>query len=153
MSNMRSNEEPVVKVTKLMAELFYFMAKEMVDGMGPEKGRQAVLAAVEKFGAARVEAMQGEARERQLPASGLAAYLAVRDMPSDGWKSEPGNPLEITYCPMQDVWSQYGETGQALGYLYCQVDKVLFEGFGVKFDRPKCRTQGDDTCRFDLRKA
>lgn len=150
MSNLKSSEAPEIRMTKLMAELYYFMAAEMVEKMGEEEGKKAVLSAINKFGEARVKAMKEEADEKGLDVNNPATYLKVRDMPSNGWKYSENNPADITYCPMEDVWSQYGKYGKELGYLYCQVDKVLFGGFGLKLDRPYCIAKGDEVCRFNI---
>jgi hypothetical protein len=62
MSKVRSNGEPVER----MAELYYFMAKEMVERMGPELGKDSIRAAIHKFGEARLASMKEEARENSL---------------------------------------------------------------------------------------
>lgn len=151
MSNMKSNEEPEIRMTKLMAELYYFMAKEMVERMGEKEGKEAISSSISKFGEARVKAMKEEAIEKGMDINAVSTYLAVRDMPSTGWKYAKDTSSDITYCPMEDVWAQYGNIGKELGYLYCQIDNVLFEGFGMKLERPYCIAKGDNICRFNLR--
>jgi hypothetical protein len=155
MSNLRSSENPEVRLIKLMAELYYFMAKEMVERLGESNGKTAIAAAINRFGEARVHAMHREAEERHLPLDNLATYVAVRDMPATGWVTQPisENELETAYCPMEDIWSQYGETGKQLGLLYCQIDHILFAGFGARLERPCCLANGDATCRMLLKQA
>jgi len=150
MSTIKSSDPSGERFAKLMAELYYHMAREMVDRLGEEAGREAILAAVRSFGQARVAAMRQEAQLRGLPLTGLATYQAVRDMPADGWKMEQAAGMEVSRCPMADAWAQYGEKGQELGYLYCQIDQVLYGAFGVTMDRPLCLTKGDACCRFLL---
>ncbi|NMM61715.1 L-2-amino-thiazoline-4-carboxylic acid hydrolase [Clostridium sp. P21] len=152
MSNLRSNEEPAVRFAKLMSELYYFMAQEMVERMGKENGMEAVSSAVNKFGKARIKAMKEEAKERGLDADDARTYAAVRDMPSTGWKCSADNPLETTYCPMADIWQQYGKGGMELGHLYCEIDHILFEAFGMKLERPYCIAKGDKVCKFNLKR-
>lgn len=152
MSNLKSSEEPTVKFAKLMAELYYFMADEMIERMGQENGKEAILAAVNKFGEARVKAIKNEAAEKGMDENAPMTYFTLRDMPSDGWKSNPNDPTETTYCPMEDVWAQYGKKGMELGCLYCKIDHVLFEGFGLKLERPYCIAKGDKVCKFNLKK-
>lgn len=152
MSNLRSSEEPEIRYAKLMAELYYFMAQEMVEKMGKKNGIDAISSAVSKFGNARVTAMKAEAKKRGLDSDDIKTYVAVRDMPSTGWKNSDNNPSEITYCPMEDIWSQYGKAGMALGNLYCEIDHILFEGFGMKLERPYCIAKGDKVCKFNLKR-
>jgi len=151
MTKLRSWEDPTVRFSKLMAEMYYFMAKEVVDEIGIDKGEKVILSAIKKFGEARVKNMKEEALERDLDVNSIDTYLLVRDMPNIGWQFQKDNPLKVTACPMEDVWSQYGEEGKKLGYLYCQIDYTLFENFGMILERPLCRAKGDDVCDFQLK--
>ena len=151
MTRIKSTDDPVIRFAHLMAKLYYFMAKEMIDQLGDEKGEEAVLRAIGKFGAARAQAMKEEAQELGLDEHGLDTYRTVRDMPGIGWQTNPDNPLEMTYCPMQDAWAEFGEEGRKIGYLYCQIDHVLYDAFGVDMERPLCLAKGDNSCLFQLR--
>jgi hypothetical protein len=150
MTKIRSHDEPVERMAKLMAELYYFMGKEMVERMGDEQGKASIRSAIRKFGEARVAAMHEEAAERGLDIN-METYLAVRDMPGTSWEKNPENPADITYCPMQDMWAELGD--QELGAIYCEIDDVLYNGFNAKLDRPLCKTNGDECCRFIVTKA
>lgn len=149
MSKVRSNGEPVERMAKLMAELYYFMAREMIERMGPEQGKDSIRTAIRKFGEARLSSMIEEAKEKGLEIN-PETYLAVRDMPGIAWERNPDNPIDITYCPMQDMWAQLGD--QELGAIYCEIDDVLYKGFNAKLDRPLCKTNGDACCRFIVSK-
>lgn len=145
MSKIRSKDEPVGRMAKLMAELYYFMAKEMVERMGKESGKEAIRAAIKNFGEARLKSMQAEAAERGLELN-PETYLQVRDMPGTSWERDPANPNDVTYCPMQDMWAGLGD--RELGEIYCEIDDVLYKGFNAELERPFCKTQGDHCCRF-----
>ncbi len=147
MNTIRSSEDSSVRFAKLMAELFYFMAEEASVRFG-EEGRAAVREAVRKFGLQRVADMKEEAKERGLDPNDPRTYPAVRDMPSNGWESDPKNPMVTTVCPMAEMWERFGERGRECGALYCEVDYTLFEGFGLTLDRPRCKTNGDVVCDF-----
>jgi hypothetical protein len=148
MGKIRSCDEPVGRMAKLMAELYYFMAKEMIDKLGEEEGRKAAREAVTKFGEARAAAMKEEAAERGL-AINAETYSLVRDMPGISWEKDPGNPSDFTYCPMQDMWEQLGAND--LGSIYCEIDYVLYKAFNIDFERPLCKTSGDACCRFIIK--
>ncbi len=145
MGNIRSTDEPVGRIAKLMAELYYFMAKEMMDNLGEEKGQEAIRRAITKFGEARVKTMKQEADERGLKINS-ETYALVKDIPEISWEKDPENPSDITYCPMYDMWEQLN--ARKLGALYCEIDNVLYNGFNVEFERPLCKTSGDSCCRF-----
>jgi hypothetical protein len=145
MGKLRSSDEPVGRMAKLMAELYYFMAEEMIGKLGEEKGKEAVREAVRKFGEARAESMKEEASERGLEIN-AGTYSLVRDMPGISWEKDPDNPTDFTYCPMQDMWEQLGAND--LGSIYCEIDYVLYKAFNVDFERPLCKTSGDSCCRF-----
>lgn len=148
MGKIRSGDEPVGRMAKLMAELYYFMAEEMIERLGKETGTEAIRTAVTKFGEARAENMKEEARERGLEIN-AEAYTRVRDMPSISWEKDPNNPADITYCPMHDMWEQL-DAGE-LGALYCEIDDVLYKSFRVNYERPLCKTRGDRCCRFIIK--
>lgn len=145
MAKIRSTDEPVGRMAKLMAELYYFMAKEMIERLGEEKGKEAIRASVTKFGKARLESMYEEARERSLDIN-IETYKIVRDMPGISWEKDPNNPDDITYCPMQDMWA--GLNAQEIGAIYCEIDYVLYGGFNTELERPLCKTENHDRCRF-----
>ena len=148
MGKIRSCDEPVGRMAKLMAELYYFMAREMIDKLGAEEGRKAVREAVTKFGEARAAEMKEEAAERGLEIN-AETYSLVRDMPGISWEKDPGNPSDFTYCPMQDMWEQLGAND--LGSIYCEIDYVLYKAFNIDFERPLCKTNGDPCCRFIIK--
>lgn len=149
MGNIRSTDEPVGRMAKLMAELYYFMAREMIEKLGEENGKEAVRQAVKKFGEARVKSMKDEASERGLETN-LETYLKVRDMPGISWEKDPQNPSDVTYCPMHDMWAQLN--AEDLGAIYCEIDDVLYKGFNTEFERPLTKTKGDDCCRFIVKR-
>ncbi|MEL7564628.1 MAG: L-2-amino-thiazoline-4-carboxylic acid hydrolase [Dehalobacterium sp.] len=150
MSRIKSTDDPGTRFAQLMAQLYFFMAKEMMEQLGEEKGQEAILHAVNEFGKARAEAMKGEAMARGLDINSLDTYRTVRDMPGQGWETNPHNSLDITYCPMQNAWEEYGDEGQKLGYLYCQIDHILYGEFGFDLKRPFCLAKGDHRCLFQL---
>jgi len=145
MSKIKSTDEPVGRMAKLMAGLYYFMAKEMIDKLGEEKGKEAIRTAVTNFGESRVTQMFEEAKQRGLDIN-LDTYSKVRDMPSVSWERDPNNPNDITYCPMHDMWQQLN--ANEIEALYCEIDSVLYKAFNTKFERPLCKTSGDSCCRF-----
>jgi len=145
---MRSTEDPVVRMAKLLAKFHYHMAKEIMDTIGPEQGRQVVLRAIEKFAEDRVQGMRAEAVERGLPLDSMDTYRLVRDMPGNGWERNADNSAQITRCPMNDAWAEHGEEGKKIGYLYCSIDHTLYKGFGAELDRPSCLALGDACCDF-----
>ena len=148
MGKIRSTDEPVGKMAKLMAELYFFMAGEMIDKLGEKEGREAIRSAIKRFGVARAKDMQEEARDRGLDIN-AETYAIVRDMPSISWEKDPDDPRNITYCPMHDMWDQLDAL--KLGSLYCEIDDVLFKSFNVEYERPLCKTSGDQYCRFIIK--
>lgn len=145
MGKIRSTDEPVGRMAKLLAELYYFMAKEMLDSLGEEEGKEAIGRAITKFGEARVACMKEEAAERGLEINS-ETYAIVRDMPGTSWEKDPNSPNDVTYCPMHDMWEQLDAL--EIGALYCEIDSVLYNGFNTDFERPLCKTTGDKCCRF-----
>jgi len=59
LGKIRSTDEPVGKMAQLMAELYFFMATEMIERLGNETGKAAIRNAVTKFGEARAHWEKG----------------------------------------------------------------------------------------------
>lgn len=150
MTSIKSSEDPAVRFAKLSAELYYFLADALIENLGEEKGKAAIRESLKKFAEKRVSDMKKEANERGLSTDLPQTYFSVRDMPSNGWKNHPEDPLAITECPMFDIWENFGENGMKLGALYCEIDHILFGGFGLALSRPQCKTKGDHVCDFQV---
>lgn len=144
-TKIRTSEDPSIRWAKLFAKLYYYMAKEMVDTLGPEEGKKAVERAIDKFGKARVASMKEEAAERGLPPMGRETYAAVREMPGIGWVFDGS---DVKNCPLADIWADFGEEGKELGAIYCEIDHVLYNGFDVGLERHHWLTHDDDFCQF-----
>lgn len=151
MGKIRSEENAAVRNAKLMAELYYYMSKEIIDELGMEKGTEVIRNAVTAYGEARVKSMKEEAAERGIEVETLEDYFKIRDMASDGWVNKM-DPPSCLYCPLHDMWNNHGELGNYVGKLYCDVDFILFNSFGFNLERENCLTTDDGFCDFILNK-
>ena len=147
MSDIELSQPLAVRLSKLMAEMHYFMAKEMLERLGEEEGKQAIKAALDNMAQSRIAAMHREAEKAGIEPVGKAAYAKVKDFGTPDWKRDEHGV--VTYCPMAETWAQYGEEGRKIGALYCEIDYALYAGFGMDLDRPKCLACGDDSCVFN----
>lgn len=146
---MDNRNDPVAGMAKIMAKLFAFMAWEVIEQCGDQRGGEIVEAAVQKFGEHR-----GNLRKEATLAAGksltLENFEEFSDLPAnDAWDCDTvieGNRLveDNRYCPFADAWRELGK--EAVGSLYCGVDKAMLEGyFGeVQFERPALFTDGPD---------
>lgn len=150
MSKLRSNESEGIRFGKLMAEIYYFLSKHIINEMGEEKGSTVIRAAIKEFGEARVSSMKEEAVERGIEISNFEEFSKVKDMPNCGWENKVNDEKIITTCLFDEVWSKYGELGKKIEGFYCEIDHTLFNGFGFHLDRPKCKAAGDDECVFNV---
>jgi len=134
---MPDEKDPVVGMCKLMAKLFAFMAAEVTEQCGAERGEEIIRSAVHKFGVHR-----GTVRKAATLAAGkeltLENFEEYSDLPhNNAWDAdtviEGGKLCEYTrYCPFADTWRELGM--EKLGSLYCGVDEALCEGyFGEDF--------------------
>lgn len=146
MSDIKVSQPTAMRISKLMADMHYWMAKEMIDRLGEEEGKKAVANAIKNMAASRIEAMHKDCRENGLEPKGKAVYGKMKDFPTPDWHRDENGV--VTYCPMAETWATYGEEGLKIGALYCQIDYPLYAGFGLKLDRPECLTNGDKCCRF-----
>lgn len=150
-SMVRSHESEGVRFGKLFAEIYYYMAKNILEAMGEEEGAKIIAKAVSEFGYDRVESIRAEAAERGITVDSEAAFFSVRDMPSCGWLNENTPEGSVCHrCLFDEVWSKYGELGKKVEALYCPIDYIIYGSFGFDLDRPACKGNGDDTCVFHL---
>jgi hypothetical protein len=147
MSDIKLSQPLTMRLSKLMAEMHYFMAKEMIERLGEEEGKKAVRHALKQMAQSRIEAMHQEAKAVGIEPVGKKAYAKVKDFGTPDWQRDEQGV--VTYCPMAETWAQYGETGRIIGSLYCEIDYDLYEGFGMKLDRPECLACGDKRCVFN----
>ena len=143
-------------MAKILGELYYFIAKEVVDTYG-EHGKEVVKQAVWKFGTNRGLSIKKEVLEKGLEVN-FETFEEFYDIPLNGaWdaKSEITDTFlrEVTrYCPYADVWKKLG--GEELGYIYCEQDIALAKAFNenIVFDRPSnIMDSGDSVCEMILR--
>ena len=145
MSDIKSDMTPTMRLAKLMAEMHYYYAKELIDRLGPDEGKAAVRHALKCMADSRVDAMKRDAAEKGLPASGAASYKKIKDFPTPDWhRDEQG---VVSYCPMAETWQTHAD-GIEIGGLYCAIDYDLYAGFGMELTRPECIGNGDACCRF-----
>ena len=57
MSDIKSDMTPTMRLAKLMAEMHYYYAKELIDRLGPKEGRSAVRHALKCMAESRSDAM------------------------------------------------------------------------------------------------
>lgn len=144
-TTIRTSEDPSVRFAKLFAKLYYHMGAKMIECLGEERGKAAIAEAVDAFGRDRVAGMKEEAAERGLPPMSKATYDAVREMPGIGWEFKPEG---VTKCPLFDIWKDYGEEGLELAKIYCEIDHVLLNSFGIELERNFVLSHGHDYCQF-----
>ena len=157
-SNVRSTaapeNDPTVATARLMATLYYFMAKEVIETLGEEKGREIIRRAVWKFGFYRGAKIR-EAVDKQGLEPNLETLVQYYDLPASNLVQaevdvSSNNYSETTrYCTFAEVWKAFG--AEALGLIYCEQDFALAAGFNeeIKCERPSNMMEpGSDKCRL-----
>lgn len=145
MSDIRNSMTPTKRMAKLLAEMHYYYAKELIARLGPEEGRAAVSAALKNMANSRIAAMKQDAIEQGLTPSGKAVYKKIKDFPTPDWDRDENG--KVSYCPMAETWATY-EDGVEIGGLYCAIDYDLYAGFGMELKRPECLGEGGTCCDF-----
>ena len=151
MGKLRSSEEPAVRNVKLMSKLYYHMSAAIIEKLGREAGTALIREGLKNFANDRVASMLEECRERGITIEEFSDYYKVRDMPMDGWVAQL-DPPGCSYCPMADIWSEYGELGSYVGSLYCDIDYILFGGIGFDLEREEALTTGHSKCDMKVTK-
>ena len=124
--------ELVDKMARTLADLYYFIAKEVSNEFG-EKGKEAIKRAVLKYGEYRGKKIRNKVLSGGLPLT-VENLMKYYDLPlSYAWKSEKirneENYLEkkVHYCPFAEEWKQFG--GEELGLIYCLQDEALRKAY------------------------
>jgi hypothetical protein len=152
-----TNRDPTVEMAKLMAMLYYFMAKEIVDTDGEEKGIAIIRRAISKYGRTRGAKIREDTDAKGLVAN-LESLVNYYDMPASkvaesDIKVTPTDYEEVTsHCTFADMWTSLG--AGSLGTLYCEQDFALAEGFNknIKCSRASnIMEPGCSACELTMR--
>lgn len=144
---IRNDESEGLRFGKLMAECYYYMAKNIVEAMGEEEGEKVIRKALKEFGEDRVSSIKAEALEKGVTVDSFEKFFTVRDMPDCGWVNGDERGV-VEQCLFHEVWKRYGDMGMKMGALYCEIDYILYGSFGFELDRPECKCTGGDRCIF-----
>lgn len=144
-------KEAVQQMSELMANLYYYITKEMIDTYGD--GAKAVIArAMVAFGHARGRRIAEKAAAHGAPLTieNLDKYY---DMPiTEGWEPQRAyfadHKDNITKsCTFANVWKE--KDWAEVGHIYCLVDTAIREGYNenIQFCPIKNILEGDEVCQ------
>lgn len=147
---MFDKSDPVGKATEMSAKLFAFVANEILQECGDEKGSQIVRNAVRKYGKMRAEAIKKKILQdgKEITFETVEHYSDYPE--NDAWDCDSeisGNTFrEYTrVCPFSTAFREVGL--EKAGSLYCQeIDLALNEEFfgNIQLERPKLFSDGPD---------
>lgn len=150
-----TTKEAIDRMAVHMANLYYFLTKEMLDAYG-EDAKAVIQRAIINFGQYRGReiAKQVLADGKELNIENLDAYY---DIPlAEGWLPERKYEQDRKYsttpvCTQAEVWKQWG--WQEVGHIYCCIDEAIRQGYSslsdgrkVVFTPVKNVLLGDDCC-------
>jgi hypothetical protein len=135
----------------MQARIFATLAKEVIERFGDE-GREAVLAAVRKFGEERgrrmAERAVSEGREND-----FAGYLIFSDLDTSYHQMVPeiaegALKVTISYCPFAAACQEWGL--EEYGKYFCrEIDAAIMRGYNPERYETVCErnlTEGAETC-------
>lgn len=136
------------RVAAMTAGSFYALAKEIVDALGKEEGKALIRRAMRKYGLAGGRRKRQMAEAAGLPLDRQGFLASGGDAYALGWEFKEAG--EVAFCPIVAVWQAMGSEALELGYLFCEVDFALVEGFNPELElrRPLCIAKGDAVCKF-----
>jgi len=137
MDKNQRKEDPVVIVGRLMATLYYFVGKEVVDTCGKEKGEELIRRAIWKFGTYRGKNIRKTVEEKGLGLNleNLVKHydLPVTKLSDSDVKVTATLYKEITrYCTFAQVWKEF--KGEDLGKIYCEQDFALAKAYNSNIE-------------------
>ena len=151
---MATTKEAIDTMAVHMANLYYFLTKEMLDAYG-EGAKEVIERAIINFGhyRGREIAKRVKADGKDLTFQTLDEYY---DIPLvDGWQPQRVYEKDRKYnttavCTQAEVWKKWN--WQEIGHIYCLIDIAIREGFSeghsprLVFKPGKNALKGDDCC-------
>jgi hypothetical protein len=157
--NQKISVEECTTEVKLMARraalLHLFFSKAIEEELGEEAGELLIKKAIMAYGEYCGRAIRNGVEALGLPLSDENSEI-IPDLPKYGWESDiitlpNGEERPIArFCPLADIFKQFGEEGRRLGRLYCFVDQGKQIGYNPDFDfiHSKNVLDGDAYCEF-----
>lgn len=159
MNDKLITKEECTAQVRLMARrtalLHYFFSKTLVEALGEEEGMRLIKKAAMEYGEYCGNAILEGVKALGLPNT-QENFDKVPDLPIYGWETGvitvPGGEQHsvVRYCPLAEVFKQFGEEGMRLGRLYCYVDQGKQLAYNPELDifHVKNVLDGDPYCEF-----
>lgn len=139
------------------ALFYHYIAREIVETLGVEKGKMLIKNAVKDFGSARGKAIRQRVEKAGLDPN-LKNFKAFYDLPlgltheSTNVKTatEKKNWREVRGCLFSEIMKELGS--EDLGALYCEQDRALAEAYNaeISFTRIQTALTGGECCETVL---
>jgi len=150
MAQVKTIGEAVRSMSVLMANLYYYMTKAVLEDFG-EEAKESFRRAIVDFGHARGREIARQVQEAGLPLT-LENLDRFYDIPiAEGWdlhrSYENQQKHNITdSCTFADVWLE--KDWAEIGHIYCLVDIALREGYSDAVEYRPIRNilQGASCC-------
>lgn len=150
MGQVKTIGEAVRRMSEHMANLYYFLTKEIIEEFGDD-ARNSIERAIVKFGYERGRKIACEVKSAGLPLT-IENLDRFYDIPiAEGWdihrKYELDKRENITdSCTFANVWLE--KDWAEVGHIYCLVDIAIREGYSenIEFIPVKNILQGDEYC-------
>lgn len=150
MAQVKTIGEAVRSMSVLMANLYYYMTKAVLEDFG-EEAKESFRRAIVEFGHARGREIARQVQEAGLPLT-LENLDRFYDIPiAEGWdlhrSYENQQKHNITdSCTFADVWLE--KDWAEIGHIYCLVDIALREGYSDAVEYRPIRNilQGASCC-------
>jgi len=154
MASIEEAASQVKVVATRLALMHLAYARTLVEELGKDKAKNAVVKAMMEYG--RMVGERNKAGEQDLPFYGLhekysyreEEFLDIREMPSEQTEEMDWDAFKVYGCVLSEIFQEYGEN--ELGRLYCFVDaaKTMAAGSSEKLIHTACEVCGDDHCAF-----
>ncbi len=151
MAEVKTIGEAVRNMSVHMANLYYFLTKEMIDDFGDE-AKKTITNAMIKFGHERGNNIAKEVKSQGLELT-IENLDRFYDIPiAEGWNLHRTYEDDKKYnttdsCTFADVWLQ--KKWAEVGHLYCIIDIAIREGYSsnIEFVPIKNILEGDLNCQ------
>ena len=144
-------EQYIDKPLEMQGKLLGTLAREVIERFGDE-GREAVIAAVRKYGEERgrrlAERVRSEGRDTD-----FASFTVCSDLDTSYHEMAPNLEegqlrVEVSYCPLAAALKEWGL--EEYGKYFCQnIDAAIMRGYNPERYETVCErnlTEGAETC-------
>lgn len=148
----------LAKTADLWAKLYMAFAKEIMEQLGEDKGKNLLINCIRRYAKIRGRAVADYVKKNALECN-AENFVRYYDAPFAEIQKAcinlfPDKKLDAsdgtTFCPYKEIWERF-EDGGKIGLIYCEAfHEAMWKSYHPKLrvKQDKIMTRGDEICTF-----